>query len=1367
MSGKVTAVGADVITERSGHVIAPVLPSVCVTPAAPSPIPVPYPATGGSGEGVVGAPSRTKVNGARIGTVGGAFKTTHGNEPGTMKEVVSHNTGGAAPLMLGAPIVLVELGMVGVTGSPVLGNKAPGGTTRTAPAPTLAPTPGMAAGTVVLGGGGGDGSGSGDGAGGDGSGGGDGAGNGNGAPSGQEGQCSAGHPVDVVTGRAYTLPAVDLELPGPLPFVWSRVYSTTAADRDVGLGFGWSHSLSWEIEVRRHAIVVWSDEGIATHFPMIAIGAEHVGQWGWALWRERDRLVLDKGDGLRRVFAAVDDDARRWKLIEVRDRNGNRIELTYDEAGRLVEITDSAERTIAVLSTREGRISSIQIKNARALGRWLVAARYRYDEAGNLAAAVDAEGHIALFAYDTRHRLARETDRCGLSFFFAYDRAGRCVETWGEYPGERDQSLADDVPELLADDSTAARGVHHVRLDYHDGLYTEVADSTQIRRYFGNAHGLVDKRVDAIGIHEALYDSRGLVVAIEDGEQAVTRTTRDVRGRVVMVIDPLGRATNYVRDEHGDVVRLVDPTGGTYELARDERGNVVHEADPTGATTSYTYDERGLVTSITSPTGAVTRLVYDDAGNLVEQVDPNGARWCWAHDPLGRVTMEVDPLGSETRWTWTARGDVAAVFDAAGGVTRYTYDGERHATEVHGPGERRIQLTWAGFGKLVAETRPDGATVRYRYNREGELTEVQNELGELHHLIRNAGGLVVEEQTFDCRMIRYRRDRAGRVVRATIAGGEDVEHAYNKAGELISRTYDETITETFEHDVRGELVRVTWPRGEIRFQRDGAGRVTREAQSLDGEADEIVSIYDATGARVRRSTSRGHVEHVDRDGLGARARTILDELYDVHHARDQLGRETMRLLPRGGRIHRQYDPLGRLARRWSTAPGGLLPVRFDDPAWTSSAAPGQPARLTAEREYKYSTEGELSDALDRRRGWVQYDYDTSGRLLSVVHEKSGAAERFTYDAAGNHYEAGSERLVREYGRGGRIVRQGETTYGWDAAGRLADKREGTNIWRYQWDEAGRLAGATLPDGRRVAYSYDPFGRRVETRTYQPATPVHRERLTERTRLVWDGDTIAHEIRTRADANGDPIVEERTYCFEDDSFAPWAQCDDVPDGYGGRSRTWSFFGNDPIGTPEELIGGDGTLVAELDRRAWGRTEAVDGDQRQTPLRFQGQREDQETTLFYNRFRYYDPDTGLYINPDPVGLDGGLRLYGYGYNPIGWIDPLGLTHYAKATVIRGGTAVHTQHLQSGNMTPAEKAIGWPKGNAMSHTEARACQQIPLSPGDTMVIHGQNKPCGDCKHAMNVRARETGATILYHYPGTGESWWVANAKRKKVKK
>ena len=98
----------------------------------------------------------------------------------------------------------------------------------------------------------------------------------------------------------------------------------------------------------------------------------------------------------------------------------------------------------------------------------------------------------------------------------------------------------------------------------------------------------------------------------------------------------------------------------------------------------------------------------------------------------------------------------------------------------------------------------------------------------------------------------------------------------------------------------------------------------------------------------------------------------------------------------------------------------------------------QPPRITAEREYKYSAEGELSDALDRRLGWIQYDYDAAGRLTSMQREATGVGERFSYDAAGNPYETRAENHTREYGPGGRLLRRESVLYAWDAAGRLRE-----------------------------------------------------------------------------------------------------------------------------------------------------------------------------------------------------------------------------------------------------------------------------------------------------------------------------------------
>ncbi len=67
----------------------------------------------------------------------------------------------------------------------------------------------------------------------------------------------------------------------------------------------------------------------------------------------------------------------------------------------------------------------------------------------------------------------------------------------------------------------------------------------------------------------------------------------------------------------------------------------------------------------------------------------------------------------------------------------------------------------------------------------------------------------------------------------------------------------------------------------------------------------------------------------------------------------------------------------------------------------------------------------------------------------------------------------------------------------------------------------------------------------------------------------------------------------------------------------------------------------------------------GDSKFVPFLYQGQYYDEETDLAYNRFRYYSPDTGMYISQDPIGLAGNNpNFYAYVYDSNSEIDPFGL-------------------------------------------------------------------------------------------------------------
>ena len=106
-------------------------------------------------------------------------------------------------------------------------------------------------------------------------------------------------------------------------------------------------------------------------------------------------------------------------------------------------------------------------------------------------------------------------------------------------------------------------------------------------------------------------------------------------------------------------------------------------------------------------------------------------------------------------------------------------------------------------------------------------------------------------------------------------------------------------------------------------------------------------------------------------------------------------------------------------------------------------------------------------------------------------------------------------------------------------------------------------------------------------------------------------------------------------------------------------TIHYFHNDHLGAPLALTDQQANIVWAVKRDPWGNIEEEYNPQGlEQPIGLPGQRLDKETGLYYNRYRYYDPKIGAYINQDPIGLNGGLNLSKYSDNPLLQIDPFGL-------------------------------------------------------------------------------------------------------------
>ena len=191
-----------------------------------------------------------------------------------------------------------------------------------------------------------------------------------------------------------------------------------------------------------------------------------------------------------------------------------------------------------------------------------------------------------------------------------------------------------------------------------------------------------------------------------------------------------------------------------------------------------------------------------------------------------------------------------------------------------------------------------------------------------------------------------------------------------------------------------------------------------------------------------------------------------------------------------------------------------------------------------------------------------------------------------------------------------------------------------------------------PDEKAVHFRYDALGRRT-AKMFKGTV----------TRWVWDGNVPLHEWEykgmrlevpsTDSDKKQppvEPMEDITTWIFEAGTFVPAAKIK--------GDKRYSIV-TDYLGTPIQMYDEQGDKTWDCTLDVYGKVSNFEGRSlSDCPFRYQGQYEDEETGLYYNRFRYYSPETGNYISQDPIRLNGGNpTLYGYVHNPVLWIDIFG--------------------------------------------------------------------------------------------------------------
>ncbi|WP_395316617.1 RHS repeat-associated core domain-containing protein [Variovorax sp. UC74_104] len=1129
---------------------------------------------------------------------------------------------------------------------------------------------------------------------------------------------SFGNPVHAATGGKFLggESELDFSLPGPLPIAWQRFYSSHDLRRDGPLGQGWNLPYSMELRLgsddEGQPIVTLIDE---QGRPMVLSDIEP----GTRQYSLRDGLDLCRTEGghyfihvpggLFFLFEPPADGeprARTLKLARLEDRSGNFIDLRHDALGRLVELTDSTGRLLALEYAGEShRLGAVRLAAGAPgeLPRLLVA--YRHDAEGRLLDVTDRNGVVVRrFGYDARGLMNFHADAAGLECRYEWRGQGGEAHVVRHWTNDGESYTVRRMPPA-ADDALALGETLVV-----DQLGREYA-------WHWNADHQVTDYIDAAGRQwHAQYNELRQLVAITEPGGATTRCTYDPMGFMASRTDALGRTQSTGWTEFGEPWRQTLADGSTWTYAYNDQGNLVRETDPLGHTTEYAYDRRGLPIVVTDGKGGTNRMTWNECAQLVSLTDCSGKTTRYTYDGWGHLQTVTDAMGQRTRLTHDAMGRLVSVSQPDQSHQSFRRDAAGRIVAATDALSRSTHFALGLRGQPLVRQDAEGRRIAWHYDSAQRLQALVNENGLHFEFVRDAADRVVEERRVGGTRVQVEYDANGWPVCITHVPGIGDDDLALHDGAEPHRPAGPLRTE-LQRDAVGRLVEKRTGSHRYRYSYDQLDRLT-EATKLEapqpgtgGEPRALhrtVFVYDKLGRLVEETaidelTGETHTLRHAHDELGNRTQTVLPAIASqpgaqralnylyygsghlhqvnlshqhgdapvVHQLisdieRDDLHREVARSQ---GALHTRFalDPLGRRAASWCR-PGGLdAAFTTQDPSWRQAFdAAGSPgARLLdgLMKEYSYDPVGELRQSRHSLQGTTGHRYDATGRVEESVRSAAAAnSERFAYDPAGNLLDASTapgyvrDNLVRVFE---------DKRYSYDGHGRLVRKLSGRHTdQRFEWDDESRLVavhttrrpGTPEATTQVTRFDYDAMGRRVA-----------KHDAFDSTRFVWEGMRLIEERR------GAQVV---SYVYEAGSYVPVARLDAraEPAHHDAPVAQVFHFHNGPAGLPEELSNNSGSLCWRASYRTWGATVAEHWEVaslngrplsavEDTPetftqnLRFQGQYLDRDTGLHYNTFRFYDPDIGRFISPDPIGLRGGTNLHQYAPNAISWVDPLG--------------------------------------------------------------------------------------------------------------
>ncbi|EOT7358069.1 RHS repeat-associated core domain-containing protein, partial [Escherichia coli] len=585
--------------------------------------------------------------------------------------------------------------------------------------------------------------------------------------------------------------------------------------------------------------------------------------------------------------------------------------------------------------------------------------------------------------------------------------------------------------------------------------------------------------------------------------------------------------------------------------------------------------------------------------------------------------------------------------------------------------------------RLIQETGFDGRTQRYHHDLTGKLIRSEDE------------GLVTH----------WHYDEADRITQRTVNGETAEQWRYDERGWLTQ----------ISHLSEGH--RVT-----VHYGYDEKGRLTGERQTVHHPQTEALlwqhetrHAYNAQGLANRCiPDSLPAVEWLTY-GSGWLAGMKLGDTPLVDFTRDRLHRETLRSFGRyelttaytsAGQLQSQHLNSLQYDRDYTWNDNGEL-IRISSPRQTRSYSYSDSGRLTGVHTTTSNLDIRIPYATDpagnrlpdpelhpditlsmwpdnriARDAHYLYRYDRHGRLTEKTDLIPEGVIR-TDDERTHRYHYDSQHRLVHYTRTQYAEPLVESRYLYDPLGRRVAKR----VWRRERDLTGWMSLSRKPEVTWYGWDGDRLTTIQNDRTriqtvYQPGsfTPLIRVETATGELAKTQRRSLADALQQSGGEDGGsvvfpPVLVQMLDRLESETLADrvseesrrWLascgltveQMQNQMDPVYTPARKIHLYHCDHRGLPLALVSTEGATEWYAEYDEWGNQLSEDNPhQLQQLIRLPGQQYDEESGLYYNRHRYYDPLQGRYITQDPIGLKGGWNFYQYPLNPVQYIDSMGL-------------------------------------------------------------------------------------------------------------